>query len=155
LTSDNYDGTTSEYRYDCANRLVAEKNKAFLEVSYHYDGAGRLLDRILSNGAKTEYTWDDGNRLVSLKNTSASGTTVNNTTYVRDRLGNITSQTDLVGTSNFTYDALYRLTNADYPGTANDQSFTYMSRMGSDLKIELLTLPGISVILCHGPKTTD
>jgi hypothetical protein len=31
----------------------------------------------------------------------------------------------------------------------------FRSRMGSDLKIELLTLPGISVILCHGPKTTD
>ncbi len=44
---------------------------------------------------------------------------------MRDRLGNITSQTDASGTTTFTYNALYRLTNADYPGTANDQSFTY------------------------------
>ncbi|MEW6401338.1 MAG: RHS repeat-associated core domain-containing protein [Chloroflexota bacterium] len=121
----NYDYTTTEYRYDSANRLVAERNRAFLEVSYHYDGAGHLLDRILSNGAKTEYTWDDGGRLTSLKNTSANGTVINNTSYVRDRLGNITSQTDASGTTSFTYNALYRLTNANYPGTANDQSFTY------------------------------
>lgn len=125
LTRSNYDGTTSEYRYDSTNRLVAERNNAFLEVSYYYDGAGRLLDRILSNGAKTEYTWDDGNRLLIHNNTSANGTTVNNTSYVRDRLGNITSQTDTTGTTSFVYDALYRITSATYPVTTNNQSYTY------------------------------
>jgi YD repeat-containing protein len=40
-------------------------------------------------------------------------------------LGNITSQTDAGGATTFTYDALYRLTNADYPGTADDQGYTY------------------------------
>jgi RHS repeat-associated protein len=121
----NYDGTTTQYRYDSANRLVAERNQKFLEVSYHYDDVGRLLDRILSNGSKTSYTWDDAGRLLTLTNTSSTGATVSNTTYVRDRLGNITSQADASGTTAFTYDALYRLTNADYPGTANDQSYTY------------------------------
>jgi len=124
-TKTNYDGSITEYRYDSANRLVSERNPSFLEVSYQYDGAGRLLNRILSNGAMTGYTWDDGNRLASLSNTSAVGTVVNSASYVRDRLGNVTSQTDASGTTTFIYDALYRLTNADYPGTANDQTFTY------------------------------
>ncbi|MFA7062463.1 MAG: RHS repeat-associated core domain-containing protein, partial [Pedobacter sp.] len=124
-TKTNYDGSTTEYRYDSANKLVAERNPDFLEVSYQYDGAGRLLSRILSNGAMTSYTWDDGNRLASLTNKSATGTIVNNTSYTRDRIGNITSQSDASGTTSFVYDPLYRLTSADYPGTANDQSFTY------------------------------
>ncbi|MFA7061801.1 MAG: RHS repeat-associated core domain-containing protein, partial [Pedobacter sp.] len=124
-TKTNYDGSTTEYRYDSANKLVAERNADYLEVSYQYDGAGRLLNRILSNGAMTSYIWDDGNRLASLTNKSAIGTIINNTGYVRDRLGNITSQSESSGTTNFVYDSLYRLTSADYPGTANDQSFTY------------------------------
>ncbi|MDO8969746.1 MAG: RHS repeat-associated core domain-containing protein [Saprospiraceae bacterium] len=125
LTKTNYDGSTTEYRYDSANKLVAQRNQDYLEVSYQYDGAGRLLSRILSNGAKTQYNWDDGNRLTSLVNRSADGTTVNSTSYQRDRIGNITSQTDSTGTTNFQYDALYRLTSADYPNTTSDQSYTY------------------------------
>src|SRR5208337_2678278 len=116
-----------QYAYNGANRLVGEKNNAFLEVSYYYDGAGRLLDRILSNGAKTAYTWDDANRLTGLTNTSANGSVINNTSYVRDNLGNITSQTDTTGTTTFLYDPLYRLTSATYPVTANNQSYTYDS----------------------------
>jgi len=125
LSKTSYDGSVTEYRYDSANKLVAERNADYLQVSYQYDGAGRLLNRILSNGAKTSYSWDDGNRLASLTNTGANGTVVNSTAYQRDRVGNITSQADASGTTAFTYDALYRLTNADYPGTGNDVSYTY------------------------------
>lgn len=58
-----------DYQYDSANRfLVAETNPAYLQVSYHYDGTGRLLDRILSNGAKTYYGWDTAERLTQLQN---------------------------------------------------------------------------------------
>jgi RHS repeat-associated protein len=125
LTKTNYDGSVTEYHYDSANRLVAERNSDYLQVSYQYDGAGRLLNRILSNGAKTSYSWDDGNRLTNLINYSANGTIVDSTAYSRDRGGNITSKTDSTGTTGFTYDALYRLTDANYPGTVNDQSYTY------------------------------
>src|SRR5208283_475539 len=110
-TRTNYDNTTMQYAYDGANRLVGEQNTSFLSVSYYYDGAGRLLDRILSNGAKTAYTWDDANRLLTLTNTSANGSVINSTTYVRDNLGNITIQTDASGTTllpdaGYTYDSV-------------------------------------------------
>ncbi len=144
-TRTNYDNTTTEYHYDSANRLVAERNRDFLEVSYHYDPAGRLLDRILSNGAKTNYIYDDGNRLLQLINTSGKGTMVSDTTYVRDRLGNITSQTDASGTTAFTYDALYRLINADYPGTVNDQGYTY-DKVGNR---KTMTKNGATVAYAH------
>ena len=127
----DYQGDVTDYQYDNANRLVAETNPAYLQVSYHYDGAGRLLDRILSNGAISHYGWDAAGRLTQLKNTTVTGQLVNNTQYSRDRLGNILSQTDhntlgqVTGTTTFGYDPEYRLTSADYPGTANDESFTY------------------------------
>ena len=125
LTKTTYDGSITDYRYDSANKLVSLRNPDFLEVSYQYDGAGRLLNRILSNGAKTGYTWYDNGRLQTLTNTSANGTIINSATYTRDRLGNVTGQSDAGGATGFTYDALYRLTSAAYPGTANNQSFTY------------------------------
>ncbi|MCK9609519.1 MAG: RHS repeat-associated core domain-containing protein [Methylomonas sp.] len=146
-------------------RLVAETNPAYLQVSYHYDvqgctnaasagraratdGAGRLLDRILSNGAITHYGWDVAGRLTRLKNTTITGQLVNDTAYSRDRLGNILSQTDdvqgctnvagagcagattnalgqVTGTTVFSYDPAYRLKTADYPGTAFDEVFSY------------------------------
>ena len=121
----NYDGSTTLFNYDSANKLISESNQNFLQTSYQYDAAGRLLNRIESNGAMTNYTWDADNRLLTLSNTSASGISVNSETYVRDWLGNITSQTDSSGVTNFVYDADYRLTSATYPNSAYSQSFTY------------------------------
>jgi len=106
-------------------RLVSLRNQAYLQVSYHYDPAGRLLNRILSNRARTDYRYDDDNRLVELTNRSVSDKLSMTQTYGHDRIGNITSITDTSGTVDFTYDPLYRLTDADYPGTANDVSYTY------------------------------
>lgn len=120
----NYDGSTVFYTYDSANKLIAETNQDFLQASYQYDAAGRLLNRILSNGAMTSYTWDDNNRLLTLTNTTVTNT-VNSITYQRDWLGNILTQTDSSGATNYVYDADYRLTSATYPISSNSQSFTY------------------------------
>ncbi len=130
-TKTDYQGDVTDYQYDSANRLVAETNPNYLEVSYHYDGAGRLIDRILSNGAITHYGWDAAGRLTQLKNTTITGQLVNNTSYTRDRIGNILTQSEsnslgqVTGITTFSYDPEYRLKTADYPCTANDESFTY------------------------------
>jgi len=130
-TKTDYQGDVTDYQYDNANRLTAETNPAYLQVSYHYDGAGRLIDRILSNGAITHYGWDAAGRLTRLKNTTITGQLVNDTAYTRDRIGNILTQTDtnalgqVTGTTIYSYDPEYRLKTADYPGSANDESFSY------------------------------
>ncbi len=121
----DYQDEITYYQYDSTNRLIAERNPAYLQVSYHYDPAGRLLNRILSNAARTDYAYDDDNRLVSLANVSAGDKLSQSQSYTRDRLGNILTTTDAAGTTIFTYDALYRLTAADYPGTADDKAYTY------------------------------
>ena len=124
-TKTDYQGDVTTYEYDASNRLVAETNAAYLSVNYQYDGASRLLGRILSNGAKTSYGWDDDDRLTNLVSTSANATQVSNVSYTRDRIGNILTANDLDGLTTYTYDALYQLKTADYPGTANDESFVY------------------------------
>jgi len=123
----DYQGEPTHYQYNSANRLVAEKNAAYLQVSYHYDGAGRLIDRILSNGAQTRYRYDNDNRLIGLKNTSANKTIIENLSYQRDNLGNITAITNATSgkTTAYTYDALYRLLNVDSSDNNEDRTYTY------------------------------
>ena len=125
LTKTDYQNEITAYEYDSANRLIALKNAGYLQASYQYDGAGRLLSRILSNGAQTQYTYDANGWAATLAQKSANGTVLSSTTYTRDRVGNITSQSDTSGTTAYTYDARYWLTNADYPSTAFDETFTY------------------------------
>ena len=94
-----YDGTITNYLYDSTNKLVSEQNRYYLQVSYYYDAAGRLLNRILSNGSKTSYLWDDANRLTGLTTLSANGSVISSTTYTRDGIGNILTQTDASSTA--------------------------------------------------------
>ena len=46
-------------------------------------------------------------------------------TYTQDWIGNILTATTTDGTTSYTYDPLYRLIEADYPGEAHDVSYTY------------------------------
>ncbi len=100
-------------------------------MSYHYDGAGRPIDRILSNGAHTRYGWDQAGRLIQLSNSTVTGQVVNDTTYTRDRVGNILTQSETAGTgqtqgtTSYSYDPEYRLKSADRPGSGSDEAYTY------------------------------
>ena len=77
--------------------------------------------------AKTHYGWDSGGRLTQLQNTSSTGQTINNTTYTRDRIGNILTDSNSVGatTISYSYDPAYRLLSANYTGTTNDEAYSY------------------------------
>ena len=59
----DYQDPVTAYSYDGANRLIGERNAGHLSVSYAPDAAGRILDRILSNGAKTQYAARSGSDL--------------------------------------------------------------------------------------------
>lgn len=124
-TKTNYGGSVTTYLYDGTHRLVGLRNPHYLQVSYQYDPAGRLLNRILSSGAHTDYTYDADGFLSTLDNETATGNTVDNVTYTRDRLGHILTATDGSGTTTYTYDALYRLTSAVYPSTEGSEGFDY------------------------------
>jgi YD repeat-containing protein len=127
----DYQGKVTTYQYDGTDRLVAETNPEYLQVGYHYDGAGRLLDRILSNGAHTRYAWDAAGRLTQLTNTTVTGQVINDTTYTRDRIGNILTQSETAGpnahTRHYAYDAGNRLKDIRIGSATGpiESTFTY------------------------------
>ncbi|WP_232417770.1 RHS repeat-associated core domain-containing protein [Methyloversatilis thermotolerans] len=125
LTKTTYQGSTTSYVYNAANRLVMLRNPDYTQVDYQYDGAGRLLSRVTANGARMTQSLDANGWLSEVNQYDAANALVSSTSYTRDRMGNITAQTDSGGTTSYTLDALYRLTQADYPGTANDELFAY------------------------------
>jgi hypothetical protein len=83
----------------------------------------------MSSGASTQDEYDKNGWISRLRHFDAVNALISDTSYVRDRLGNILTQADSIGvnagTTTFTMDALYRLATADYPGTINDERFTY------------------------------
>jgi len=142
-------GCTGATQYDSTGKLTALQNQAYLQVSYHYDGAGRLIDRILSNGAKTRYQYDNDNRLIQLINSSANGTEVENLNYQHDQVGNITQITNSSTnkTTDYQYDALYRLTTVDSTDNTEDRSYSY-DKVGNR-KTE--TKNGTTYFYCYHP----
>jgi RHS repeat-associated protein len=129
LTKTTFQGSKTSYVYNAANRLVMLRNPDYTQVDYQYDPAGRLLSRVTAAGARTSYQYDANGWLTKLAQFDAANNGVSDTSYTRDRVGNILTQADTVGagtgTTTFTMDALYRLATADYPGTVNDERFTY------------------------------
>ncbi|WP_228487890.1 RHS repeat-associated core domain-containing protein [Rhodocyclus gracilis] len=125
LTKTTYQGSATSYVYNAANRLVMLQNPDYTQVDYQYDPAGRLLSRVTANGARMTQQFDANGWLTRLDQYDATNALVSSTTYTRDRVGNITGQTDASGTTTFALDALYRLSTADYPGTTNDELFSY------------------------------
>ncbi|MDA8259288.1 MAG: DUF6531 domain-containing protein [Betaproteobacteria bacterium] len=125
LTKTTYQGSTTSYVYNAANRLVMLRNPDYTQVDYQYDPAGRLLSRVTANGARMTQSFDANGWMTRLDQYDAANSLVSSTSYTRDRTGNITQTTDAGGTTTYTLDALYRLTQADYPGTANDELFSY------------------------------
>jgi RHS repeat-associated protein len=125
LTKTTYQNSTTSYVYNAANRLVMLRNPDYTQVDYQYDPAGRLLSRVTAAGARASYQYDANGWLSKLSQYDAANALISDTSYTRDRAGNILTQADSSGTTTFTLDALYRLKVADYPGTANDEAFDY------------------------------
>ncbi len=125
LTKTTYQGTTTSYVYNAANRLVMLRNPDYTQVDYQYDPAGRLLSRVTAAGARASYQYDANGWLSKLSQYDAANSLLSDTSYSRDRVGNILTQADSGSTTTYTLDALYRIKTADYPGTANDEAFDY------------------------------
>lgn len=125
LTKTTYQNSTTSYVYNAADRLVMLRNPDYTQVDYQYDPAGRLLSRVTAAGARSSYQYDANGGLTKLSQYDAANALISDTTYSRDRAGNVLTQADASGTTTYTMDALYRLKTADYPGTANDEAFDY------------------------------
>src|ERR1700682_3819319 len=77
------------------------------------------------NSVATNYTYDNLSRLASVLH-QLSGSTIDGASYTVDSAGNRTAKVDQLAavTSNYTYDAVYQLTQA-MQGATTTESYTY------------------------------
>ena len=118
LTSTAGDGTVN-YGYDSLDRLTAKATPEGT-LSYTYDAAGHVASIGSSNahGTSVAYSYDDLNRLLTVVDSNLPGQ--NTTTYSYDNASNVAAVLYPNGLqSNFTYDALNRLTQLSTPPVAD------------------------------------
>ena len=118
------DGGSVTYSYDAANRQTRATGTDGTVVDFGYDDAGRLVERTHPNGTRADLSYDDAGQVLLVDWTRSGGGTVSSTAYIYDDAGNRTRITDGRGLSQFSYDALDRLTGADYPD-APDVDYEY------------------------------
>jgi len=118
-------GTNTSYAYDTASRLTNITHQSgatpFESITYTYDAAGNRISLDRTNGASillpesVQAAYDAANEQIQFNSTTP------NLTY--DNNGNLTSQSDTSGTTNYTWDARNRLSNINGPSTT--ASFVY------------------------------
>ena len=119
------DGSTNSYSYDTLNRLTGLTNSLTGSFGFSYDALSRRTQLTRPNSINTSYSYDSLSRLLSVLH-QAGGATVDGASYAYDNAGNRTSKTDqLAGvTSNYSYDALYQLTQVAQ-GATTTESYSY------------------------------
>ena len=93
------------------------------QYTFDYDSSNRRTSRTLPNGIVTNYSYDPNGRIIAI-DTKKNGVTIDNTVYTFDDTGNLSSKTDLTGTYNYEYDALYRLSRITSAGGTREE-YTY------------------------------
>jgi RHS repeat-associated protein len=124
------DGThdwTTTYGYYKNGWLKSVDGPGGVSVDYSYDEVGQPDKEIYGNGTQAEYSFNGKSQLAGLKHykTSPHNLLVSST-YVRDNVGNPIEMSWDGGTTatTCTYDAMNRVTTADYP-SGTDGSFSY------------------------------
>ncbi len=92
--------TIAKYTYDSADNIISFTDAENRITSFSYDDFGCLLSRTSPDTGTTQWTYDPA--------------------------GNMLTRTDAnMATTSYSYDVENRLTNIDFPATANDTVFSY------------------------------
>lgn len=131
-------GGITTQSFDALDRLVQSidpENGSLKPTSYIYDAEDNLISVTDPNSQTTSYVYNGFGDIIN-QTSPNTGTT----SYTYDAAGNRTSQTDARGImATYSYDALNRLTSIDYPGTAEDVSYSYDSTLSNNRGIGRLT----------------
>lgn len=120
---------STSYFYDGAGRLASVKDPLTHLTSYSYDAVGNLVSRTDAKNHTTTYGDNTKNLLSSVTSPLSA-----QWTYAYDKDGNLTSVEDAAGNAtalagdgktNYSYDALNRLTSVDFSDSAPDASYSY------------------------------
>ncbi len=118
------DAIPYDYLYDANNQLAAVQipNAGYITVSgYNWN---RPASMMLPGGTTKQFTYDPMMRTTGIDVADPGQNEVLNYSYAYDRMDNITSKATEHGDYGYTYDDLYRLTDADNP-VQSDEAFTY------------------------------
>ncbi|MGH2905187.1 MAG: DUF6531 domain-containing protein [Solirubrobacterales bacterium] len=110
LLTKDVEGETTEFEYDALNHV---KNITLADDSteeFTYDADGRLTDAKDAADRVVHFGYDDADRMESA--TDALGVS---TTFGYDANGNVTSRTNVSGTTEFDYDSRNRITSVTMP----------------------------------------
>jgi RHS repeat-associated protein len=119
-------GEVVTYTYDLADRLQTVEDWGSRTVNYTYDDADRPTLAQYPNNTSASYGYDDADRLTTLTNSSIVSGTLSTFTYTLDDVGNRLQVVDQDGTTTYSYDDLYRLTQVTYPiGSPTTVSYSY------------------------------
>ncbi|MBI3399066.1 MAG: RHS repeat-associated core domain-containing protein, partial [Deltaproteobacteria bacterium] len=106
------DGNKINYAYDSNNRLTSITDPVVRSFSFAYDKAGRRLNLAFPNGVTTKYSYDTSGRLTNLLTQNSQLQTLNSYTYTMDKVGNRLTKTEPDVRYSYSYDNIYRLTQA-------------------------------------------
>jgi RHS repeat-associated protein len=120
------EGGVTSYTYDTLNRLTGLTDFNFNSFGLSYDQLGRRTSLTRPNGVSTNYQYDNLSRLLSVLH-QVGANTLDGAAYTVDSAGNRLSKSDALSatTSNYTYDAIYQLTQVVASGTPPTTSETY------------------------------
>ena len=125
--TDPENGSTT-YAYDTLNRLQTLTPPTAISsgnFGFSYDALSRRTQMTRPNSISTNYSYDNLSRLLSVLHQSGS-TTLDGASYTVDNAGNRTAKTDqrAAVTSNYTYDAIYELTQVTQ-ATTTTESYSF------------------------------
>lgn len=113
-------GHTTTFKYDGFNRLIEERDPLSHGPTYTYDAAGNRKTRTDAVGQMTVYTYNAVNQLTKIDYPDDS-----DVTFEYDAVGNVKRTTDKNVDTHYAYDALNRLTSANYLPFNKTISYTY------------------------------
>jgi YD repeat-containing protein len=127
-------GTTT-YTYDQLNRLSTLKSPSTgsSTINFGYDALSRRTSLSYPNTTSASYSYDDASQLLQIKHQASILNPLSSFTYTYDKVGNRTDfDTTRTGVSSlnshldYTYDVLYRLTQATRPEVGDpNETFKY------------------------------
>jgi len=122
IVSDGADSRTTNYDFDNVNRLKTITATAGA-YNFGYDSQSRRSSVTYPNAITTTYGYDGQSRLTTIRHASGA-TTIAFANYSGfDKVGNRKNKITGSGTSNYSYDPIYRLTQATTPKDTENYSY--------------------------------
>ena len=123
-------GSAYHYVRDALNRITAVRNATRQNfVSYSHDPLSRMARAERQSGARSTASFDEVSRplVVAHKQSATATNSLLSLSHAWDTVGQITSLTDDLGVTSYSYDKTSRTTRAAVPATAPypDQTFAY------------------------------